>query len=100
MGANFAFRSPQRRGQQVLQDGAVTTNCRRMRNASAHDPGADHRDGFNLHHCGPALSRSAIAALIAPTAVRKLSARRLRSSVVMGGMEMQMRRNVVVMSST
>src|SRR5712692_552170 len=89
-----------RRGDRRRHYGAWDRACRGMRDPTPHNAGADHRDGFHLHHWGPALSRSAIAALIAPPAVRNDSARRLRSSVFIAGIEMQMRRKVVVMSST
>jgi hypothetical protein len=71
-----------------------------MGNATPHNAGADHRNGFYFSHYCAAFSKSAIMALIAPPAARKLSARRLRSSEAMGGIEIAIRRNVLVMSST
>src|SRR6185436_6490906 len=101
---DFAFRPAQGVGQQVFQDRAVATAGREQRNASPHWPSADDGDGLHVtRYCGhsycpfSSCPRTEFRLVLAE---RIFSARRLRSSASIRGMEALMRRSVVLISST
>jgi len=103
VGAEFTRCAAQSVGQQILKDGAVAAHSRRERDPSAQFAGANDADSADgapgLDHYCP-LSSCPSTALRLVLAVRIFSARRLRSSASINGMEALMRRSVVLMSST
>ena len=99
--ANLTLSFSQTGGENVFQDGAISAQRGDMRDASAHDAGANDGDGVDLPHYGcPPFSRCASTPSRLLRATRKCSITRFRSSASMKGMEALMRRRVVTMSST